>query len=277
MLHLKKEQSPEKESRIFSSGGLLLKGGKIMYTVFSDRERNIISVPVTASTNDDIKDVIKKSSSPVFSVLTAEKQTSGRGRLGRSFLSPEGGLYFSVSYPLTGKESNIPLLTLLAGLAVNEAITELTGVKTLIKWPNDIYLNNKKLCGILTELVSFRGLTAVVGIGINLTEADFPEEIRDIATSFIREGIAPPEKTALIKKITETLDRYVYEEYSLYNVNNDITEKLRERSYSLGKTVSYRLAGESLTGVVTDIKSTGAAVITLPDGTEKEIFCGEII
>lgn len=256
---------------------MLLKGGEIMYKVFSDRKRDIISVPVTASTNTDIKDIIKKSGKPVFTVLTADRQLSGRGRLGRSFLSPEGGLYFSVSYPLTGRETNIPLLTLLAGLAVNEAIEKLTGVKTLIKWPNDIYLNNKKLCGILTELVTFRGLTAVTGIGINLTEREFPEEIRDIATSFLKEGITPPGKGELIKKITESLDRLVYEEYSLYNVNSDITEKLRERSYSLGKTVSYTLADERITGVVTDIKNTGAAVITLPDGTEKEIFCGEII
>ncbi|MBQ6897575.1 MAG: biotin--[Clostridia bacterium] len=248
-----------------------------MYTCFSDRERSIISVPETASTNNDIKDIIKKSGSPVFSAVTAERQTAGRGRLGRSFLSPVGGLYFSASYPLTGKEANIPFLTLLAGLAVNEAIRELTGINTLIKWPNDIYLNNKKLCGILTELVTFRGLTAIVGIGLNLTETDFPEEIRDIATSFAKEGISPPEKTELIKKITEILDRLVYEEYSLYNVNKNITAELKEKSYSLGKTVSYRLADESITGVVTDIRSTGAAVITLPDGTEKEIFCGESI
>lgn len=248
-----------------------------MYNIFSDRKRDVISVPVTESTNNDIKNIIKSASYPVFSVLTADRQLSGRGRLGRSFLSPEGGLYFSVSYPLTGRETNIPFLTLLSGLAVNEAIEELTGVKTLIKWPNDIYLNNKKLGGILTELITFRGLTAVVGIGINLSEIDFPEEIREIATSFAREGITPPDKGDLIKKITESLDRLVYEEYSLYNVNSDITEKLRERSYSLGKTVSYTLADERITGVVTDIKNTGAAVITLPDGTEKEIFCGEII
>lgn len=254
-----------------------LKGESIMYTVFSDRKRSVISVPVTDSTNTDIKNIIKESEKPIFTVLTADRQNCGRGRLGRSFLSPEGGLYFSVSFPLTGRETNIPLLTLLAGLAVNEAIEELTGIKTLIKWPNDIYLNNKKLCGILTELVTFRGLTAVVGIGINLTAEDFPEEIRDIATSFLREGITPPDKGELIKKITEILDRLVYEEYSLYNVNNDITEKLRERSYSLGKTVSYTLAGEKITGTVTDIRNTGAAVITLPDGKEKEIFCGEII
>ena len=253
------------------------KGGLIMYEAFGSRERSIISVPVTDSTNNDLKDIIKKSTDPVFTVLTADRQLSGRGRLGRSFISPEGGLYFSISYPLTGKEGNIPLLTLLAGLAVNEAIAELTGVNTLIKWPNDIYLNNKKLCGILTELVTFKGLTAVVGIGINLTATDFPGEIRDIATSLALQGITPPEKTALIKKITEILDRLVYEEYSLYDVKDGITEKLRESSYSLGKAVSYSLGDEHVTGIVTDIRNTGAAVITLPDGTEKEIFCGEII
>ena len=248
-----------------------------MYTVFSRRERSIISVPVTHSTNNDLKDIIKKSSEPVFTVLTADSQLSGRGRLGRSFISPEGGLYFSAAFPLTGKESSIPLLTLLAGLAVNEALRELTGADTLIKWPNDIYLNNKKLCGILTELLSFRGLTAVVGIGINLTATDFPGEIRDIATSLVKEGITPPGKTELIKKITEALDRFVYEEYSLYNVKDSIAVRLRESSYSIGKTVSYSLGDEHITGIVTDIRSTGAAVITLPDGREKEIFCGEII
>lgn len=248
-----------------------------MYSIFQNRKRDIISVPVTASTNNDIKSIIKKSSVPVFSVLTAEMQTSGRGRLGRSFLSPGGGLYCSVSFPLTGRETNIPFLTLLAGLSVNEAIKELTGTDTLIKWPNDIYLNGKKLGGILTELISFKGLTAVVGIGINLTEMSFPEEIRDIATSFAKEGTAVPDKGDLIKRITEILDRLVYEEYSLYNVNDDITVKLKERSYSLGKRVSYRLDGEEITGIVTDIKNTGAAEITLSDGTKKEIFCGEII
>ena len=248
-----------------------------MYTVFSRRERSIVSVPVTHSTNNDLKDIIKKSSEPVFTVLTADSQLSGRGRLGRSFISPEGGLYFSIAFPLTGKESSIPLLTLLAGLATNEALRELTGADTLIKWPNDIYLNNKKLCGILTELVSFRGLTAVVGIGINLTATDFPVEIRDIATSLVKEGITPPGKTELIKKITEILDRLVYEEYSLYNVKDSIAVRLRESSYSIGKTVSYSLGDEHITGIVTDIRSTGAAVITLPDGREKEIFCGEII
>lgn len=248
-----------------------------MYSKFTDRKRSIVFVPETQSTNTDLKNIVKASDGPVFTVLAADRQHSGRGRLGRSFISPDGGLYFSVTYPLTGKETSIPFLTLLAGLAVNEGIKELTGTDTLIKWPNDIYLNGKKLGGILTELISFRGVTAVVGIGINLSETDFPEELSAIATSFSREGIIPPERELLIKKITETLDRLVYKEYSLYNVSEDITAALRKRSYSIGKQVQYRLEDNIVEGIVTDIKNTGAAEITLADGTKKEIFCGEIV
>ena len=247
-----------------------------MYSSFGNRQRSIIFVPETDSTNNDMKNIIKSASYPVFSVLAAHRQRSGRGRLGRSFISPDGGLYFSVAYPLTGKEANIPFLTLLAGLAVNEGIREIAGADTLIKWPNDIYLNGKKLGGILTELITVRGVTAVVGIGINLRETDFPEELCGIATSFVKEGITPPDGQLLIKKITEILDRLVYEEYSLYNVSEDVTDRLRKRSYSIGKTVSYALGDEKISGVVTDIKNTGAAEITLADGSKREIFCGEI-
>ena len=247
-----------------------------MYSIFAERKRSIVFVPETDSTNNDMKNIIKSASCPVFSVLAAQRQHSGRGRLGRSFISPGGGLYFSVAYPLTGKEANIPFLTLLAGLAVNEAIRETTGANTLIKWPNDIYLHGRKLGGILTELITARGVTAVVGIGINLRETDFPEEIRDLATSFVKEGINPPQKQLLIEKITEILDRLVYEEYSLYSVREDVTDRLKKQSYSIGKAVSYALGDEKISGVVTDIKNTGAAEITLEDGSKREIFCGEI-
>ena len=248
-----------------------------MYNTFPDRKREFISVPVTESTNNDLKNIIKQSDAPVFSAVTAERQLSGRGRLGRSFLSPSGGLYFSLAYPLTGDEKNIPFLTLLAGLAVSDAINELTGAATLIKWPNDIYLGGRKLGGILTELISCRGLTAVVGIGINLSEKNFPGELQDIATSFSHEGITAPDKAALMNSITEKLDRLVYDDGCLYNVKDSLHQKLRERSFSIGKAVRYNAGNEEIKGIVTDIKNTGAAEITLPDGTKREIFCGEII
>lgn len=250
-----------------------------MYKVYENRKREIILLYETESTNNDLKALIRKSDEPVFAVVTAKKQTTGRGRLGRSFCSPEGGLYFSASFPLTGKETNIPFLTLLAGLAVSEAIEEISGVKTAIKWPNDIYLGGKKLGGILTELVSGKSLCAVVGIGINLytQENAFAEEIRDIATSFVREGLFVPDEKALTAEIVSRLEKYVYEGHGLSEENEKTAEEIRRRSYSIGKKVTYRLEDNIIEGIVTDIKNTGAAEITLTDGTKKEIFCGEII
>ncbi len=250
-----------------------------MYKVYENRKREIISLYETESTNNDLKAIIRKSDGPVFAVVTAKKQTTGRGRLGRSFCSPEGGLYFSASFPLTGKETNIPFLTLLAGLAVSEAIKEISGVETAIKWPNDIYLGGKKLGGILTELVSGKSLCAVVGIGINLytQENAFSEEVRDIATSFVREKLLVPDEKMLAAEIVSRLEKYVYERHGLSEENEKTAAEIRRRSYSIGKKVTYRLEDNIIEGIVTDIKNTGAAEITLRDGTKKEIFCGEII
>lgn len=250
-----------------------------MYEELLNTPRDFVFLDKTESTNGDIKKMIYTSSSPVFSVVSAKTQSSGRGRLGRSFFSPDGGLYFSFSLPLTGKENNIPFITLLAGLAASEAIEELTGVKTEIKWPNDIYLKGKKLGGILSELVSGKLITAVVGIGINLcvSKDDIPLCLRDKMTSFSAEGESVPDKNKLTELITAKTDEYVYKNKELYKTNSDTMEKLRSRSFSVGKSVKYILGDSVLEGIVTDITNTGAAEILLPDGTKREIFCGEII
>ena len=87
-------------------------------------ERTFIRLPSTASTNDDLKAMVAAADAPLYTVVAAAAQTGGRGRLGRSFFSPPGGLYFSASFPLTGEETNLPCLTLVAGLCVCEALEE---------------------------------------------------------------------------------------------------------------------------------------------------------
>ncbi len=249
-----------------------------MYGNFSYKEREYIFLESTESTNADMKKAVRSKKEAVFSVIAADSQLSGRGRLGRRFFSPDGGIYFSVSFPLSRKEKNIPFLTLLAGLAVSKTLEEISGIKTQIKWPNDIYYGGRKLGGILCELISTEYLTAVAGIGINLSlsKNELPEELSDIVTSFAAEGIEIPDKRAVIRAVTEKLDRYVYEAYELFEAHNEVINEIRERSYSIGKKVKYTL-GETVTeGIITDIKNTGAAEITLADGTVKEIFCGEI-
>lgn len=249
-----------------------------MYKDFLPVKREIVFLKESTSTNGDLKKLIYEKKSPVFSVICADKQSAGRGRLGRSFYSRAGGAYFSLSLPLSGKEKNIPFITLLAGLCVSEAIEELTGVKTEIKWPNDIYYNGKKLGGILSELVSKDTLTAVVGIGINLSikKEEIPVELKDIMTSFAAEGLPVPERRMLIEKISERLDGFVYENKLLFEENEEILERIKNRSFSIGKAVKYKKGEEEISGTVTDITPQGAAVITLPDNTKTEIFCGEL-
>lgn len=249
-----------------------------MYEKFSFCQRELIYLEKTESTNRDIKKLICEKNEPVFAVIAAKSQSGGRGRLGRSFFSPAGGLYFSFSLPLTGKEKNIPFITLVSGFAVSLVIEELTGLETKIKWPNDIYINGRKLGGILCELVSGKSLTAVVGIGINLdvSVAEIPTELSEIMTSLSIEGAVLPEKSELIKGICETVDRLIYNENVLSDVSEKLMSALRERSYSIGKKVRYNINGTVSEGVVTDITETGAAVMTFADGSVREIFCGEI-
>lgn len=249
-----------------------------MYEKLFNKERNVIFLEETDSTNNYLKYLIRGTPDRVFAVVSACHQTGGRGRLGRSFFSPDGGLYFSFSLPLAGDEKNIPFLTLLAGLSVSEAIEEITGVKTEIKWPNDIYLDGKKLGGILCELVSGKSLTAVVGVGIN-TDAEkeeIPFELSDIMTSLAIHGVFVADKRNLVERIVSKADGYVYGNKELYSVKKETHEAIKKRSYSIGKKVKYTVGSEITEGTVTDILITGAAEITLSDGSKKEIFCGEI-
>ncbi len=249
-----------------------------MYEKLLNKERNVIFLDETDSTNNYLKGLIRSTSDSVFTVVSACHQTGGRGRLGRSFFSPDGGLYFSFSLPLSGDEKNIPFLTLLAGLGVSEAIEEITGVKTEIKWPNDIYLDGKKLGGILCELVSGKGLTAVVGVGINtdIGKEEIPPELSDIMTSLSVYGSPRFDKRLLIERIVWKTDGYIYGNKELYEVKKETYESIKKRSYSIGKKVKYTVGDEVTEGVITDILITGAAEITLSDGIRKEIFCGEI-
>ena len=117
--------------------------------------------------------------------VVAREQTAGRGRLQRQWVSPQGaGLYFSILLRPQFDLSLWPLLTLLASVAVHDALREACGLGTDIKWPNDILANEKKLCGILAETVETpQGRAVVIGIGINLTKHAFPEALEAVATS----------------------------------------------------------------------------------------------
>ena len=243
--------------------------------------RNYITLASTESTNNDLKARIAAADGPVYDVIMAKTQTGGRGRLGRSFFSPPGGLYFSAALPLDGKETNIPCLTLAAGLCVCEALEDLCGIAPRIKWPNDLYLNGKKLCGILCELVGGKTPTVIVGAGVNMTAPKdaIPEELREKITSLWAEKVTVPAPGALMKDIVKRLDRAVYEDRILTDetVAASYMEQVSARSFLTGKTVRVAVNGVSLTGVFAGVAPNGAALLRLPDGAETQLISGEIV
>lgn len=147
---------------------------------------NVIAWPEeTASTNDDALSAAK-SGIPHGALFGAETQTRGRGRRGSSWVStPGAGLWFSVLLRPELPAEVVPGLALAAGLAVRAAVATRVTATTLVKWPNDVLAGGRKLCGILVEshVVSSRVAHVVVGIGINVTQSAFPEELSEIATS----------------------------------------------------------------------------------------------
>lgn len=227
----------------------------------------------TISTNNDIKNEIYSSDEPCYTVLRAEKQNGGRGRLGRSFFSPSGGLYFSISLPISRNNDNIPVITLLSGLAASKAVDDLCDVKTQIKWPNDIYLNGKKLGGILCELVSGKVLTVVIGIGINIgvMAEDIPEELKSKMTSVVIENGKIPSLDDLMRKITEYIDEMTAGTNVLHYI-----EEMNRKSYLTGQRVIYSVDGKEREGIFTDIAPDGAAVIINNEGGRDEVRFGEV-
>ena len=234
-------------------------------------KRTYIRFVETDSTNNELKKMIYASKYPVGTVVSADRQLNGKGRLGRSFISPLGGVYFSASYPLKKDAGNIPFITLSAGLAVSDVIEQMSGCPTHIKWPNDIYISDRKVCGILTELVSVGdSLTAVVGIGINNAHInpDDPALVQKI-TSLHDEGIFI-DSEELIRKIVARLDRLIYEKNVLSYVTDDILIKLNNRSYLIGKNVEFTHNGVLKSGTAGKTRADGALEIIMPG--EENIF-----
>jgi len=228
----------------------------------------------SASTSTELKERVRASDREIYEAVCAKKQTGGRGRTGKSFFSPEGGIYFSASCPLTGKEENPAFITLIAGLCVCGVLQKLCKDVLYIKWPNDVYLNGKKLCGILTEKV---GNTAVVGIGINadLEEADVPEELKGIITSLKINGISVPDKKAVVTDIVTALDNEIYKNKALFSDGRLYAEKINERFYLKDRDVKIISGEKEITGRALRVSKNGALIVLTESG-EISVISGEV-
>lgn len=228
------------------------------------------------STNDLAKRLAAEGA-PDGLLVISEGQSGGRGRMGRQWSSPQGtGLWFSLVLRPEVHPLETPKLTVLAAVAVAKSIRKLTGLDAKIKWPNDILINNKKVCGILTELncemdrVNF----VILGIGINVNVASFPEELKDIASSLLIEGGQSFNRLKLLQELLKNLES-LYTEFLKGNYQ-EAWEHWRTLSCTIGNKVRINGQNWQAVGVAVDIDNDGALLLSMPTGEIKRFISGEV-
>lgn len=232
----------------------------------------------TDSTNNALKRLAAEGA-PHGTALLALRQTGGRGRMGRQFSSPEGGVYLSVLLRPHAEAEKLLHLTAAAAVAVRRAISDCCGVEVGIKWTNDLVYGNKKLCGILTELSSAAEdgtvCYAIIGIGINAnTVSDaFPEAVRQIAVSLREITGHCVERTALASAVLRRLREM---DAVLLQERQSILDEYAGACVTVGKPVQVICGGQRRAAVAEGIDAYGGLLVRYDDGSVAAIHSGEV-
>jgi len=206
-------------------------------------------------------------------VVVANEQTAGEGRLGRSWYSEkDAGLYFSIVLRLPVDRSAIPAVTLALGLAVREAVLSITGVKADLRWPNDLLARDRKFCGILTQI---HNGAVIAGVGINVNHTRFPADISPIATSLrIEEGFEfDREKllAAILTSIDEYMETFVtHGKEAIFRMFSDVS------TYAHGKRVIVEQADGVIEGTTEGVDESGFLIVRTSSGERRTIVAGGV-
>ena len=211
-------------------------------------------------------------------LAVAEIQDGGRGRRGRNWISPAGvGVWMRLLLRPEISPVSASMLTLVMALAAQKGIKEATGIESQIKWPNDLVLNKKKICGILTEMgTEFMEIKyVVIGTGINVNQEEFPEELRKTATSLYLETGKKYHRSRIIERILEALEEY----YGIFVKTEDMSallEEYNEKLVNQGQEVCVLDPKGEYRGLCQGITKTGGLLVELSDGTVTEVISGEV-
>lgn len=207
-------------------------------------------------------------------VFYALRQSAGRGRLGRSFASPEGGLYYSLLLDAAAAPERDLLLPPAAGLAACRALERVCGVRCGLKWPNDLLLEGKKLCGILLEGFSAGARRCLaLGIGVNVNTAAFPPELAEIAVSVRQHTGRETELAALAEALTEELDAAVA---AVRRGDPALPDEYRARCLTVGRRVSVVCGGESRPALALGVNGDFSLAVRYDDGELAAVRSGEV-
>ncbi len=234
--------------------------------------QNVIYYKTVNSTND----VAKKTDCANGTLFVADAQTSGKGRMGRSWSSAKNeGIYMTVALKPEINPKQISFITLVTGLAVCKTLIQLYNIDFKIKWPNDILADNKKVCGILVEAVTDGNKLKVInGIGINVNQEKFPEEIKNKAISLYILTGKKSQKVDIINNFSEIFEKY-YKEYLHGNIAKLISE-YKELCVTLNREITVMKNGSEIKATAIEITPTGKLLAKKNDGTILEINSGEV-
>ena len=239
--------------------------------------KNIVYYDVTDSTNLRIKQ-LGDEGAPHGTLAVADRQTAGRGRRGRAWESPAGGsIYMSLLLRPQFRPDKASMLTLVAACSVAEGIMDCEDVNVQIKWPNDIIIEGRKLVGILTELSTQIDYInhVTVGIGINVNIQEFPDEIRDTATSLRIECGHTVRRAPIIAAVMKHMEK----NYETFLQTEDLTGLMEKyTSLLVNKDKEVRIIGakEQYQAHALGITPTGELIVRREDGTEETVYAGEV-
>jgi len=229
----------------------------------------ILRYESVASTNTEVARLAVEGAAEGVAIV-ADEQTAGRGRLQRAWSSTKGaGLYFSILLRPRLTVDRWPLITFVAALATGDALLEASEVETDIKWPNDLLVKERKICGILAEAIETpTGRAVVLGIGINLTNEAFPEDLVDVAASVANESGRPPERGLVLAALLNGLTRWYSLLHEPEGPQKIVAAWSSRSSYAVGKLVQITNGDETLQGRTAGIEDDGALRLETAQGIQ---------
>lgn len=259
------EESPDRlfPEEIWSRKDLSFIGNRIYY------------ISKTGSTNEDAKKLAQQGA-PHGTLVLAEKQEKGKGRLKRPWISPQGGIWLSIILRPDLSPEQAPKLTMLSAVAVADVIREGIDLEAFIKWPNDILIEGKKVCGILTEMSAEIDMVnyVIIGIGINVNNTAFPQELENKSTSLkLSKGEIIP-RADFLAAVLEKFEYY----YKVFEARGfeEVLKKWRLLCGNLGKPVRIFGRNDSFEGVALDIDEDGALLVKKDDGSVIRVLSGDV-
>ncbi|MBT9170364.1 MAG: Bifunctional ligase/repressor BirA [Actinobacteria bacterium] len=248
-----------------------------IYSPGNQADREILFLQEVGSTNDYARKLFQKGCA-AGTVVVARRQIGGRGRRGRSWSSPEGGLWFSLILPCRPEDSSVHKVPLIISLSVAQAVEERCGVKTELKWPNDVLIGGKKIAGILIERgtrdTGEEALLVGIGINVNLEQEVLQREgIQEVATSL---DIVTGREEDLYALLLSVLDKIEENLHNLYYNQGDLLGKIAPRMSILGQMVAVQLEGDTIYGRASGLTQEGALVIQAGKRT-RTLYSGDVV